>query len=179
MDPDGRSLVYLGVWCNFPAGTNLCTGGGSGPDTYRDTQVRSLSTDPRGGPLNSGALLLTQSARYPVIAGAVAGPDGGDLTPLVLSGHLTVKADTAAWSRIAVEHVSVASGALLGVGYRSSTQGNDGLPEDDWISADPSGRYLHFSYTGQNGIYTGWISQGRIHLLPIKQPYLGYVITAW
>jgi hypothetical protein len=176
---DGQSLVYLGVWCNFPPATNLCAGGGSGPDTYRDTQVRSLSTDTAGGALDSGALLLTQSARYPVIAGAIAGPDGGDLTLLVLSGHLTASAVTAAWSRVAVEHVSAVSGSLLGVAYRSSALDGEGQPNGVWVSADPSGRYLLFSYQGPGGFYTGWISQGRIHRLPIKQPYLGYVITAW
>jgi hypothetical protein len=46
---------------------------------YRDTQVRSLSVATGGGALDSGALLLTQSARYPVIADAIAGPVAGSI----------------------------------------------------------------------------------------------------
>src|SRR5580693_5231447 len=81
---------------------------------YRDTQVRSLSVTAGGGALDSGALLLTQSARYPVIADAIAGPEAGQLNIVVLSGHASVEGT---WSKVAVERVAAVSGALLGVEY--------------------------------------------------------------
>jgi hypothetical protein len=32
---------------------------------------------------------------------------------------------------------------------------------------------------GRGGFVTGWIGQGRVHLLPVEQPYSGYLIAAW
>jgi hypothetical protein len=171
---DGQSLVYLAQWCDFPGPTNPCTGT-SGPDGYRDTQVRSIRIASGGGKLSSGLLLLSQSARYPVIVAALAGPDGSRLSVLVLSGHLNASGE---WSRVAVEHVTI-GGSLLGVDYRAATRGVGGKPDWTWLSADPSGRYLLFSYQAAGGFVTGWIGQGRVHLLPVKQPYLGYLISAW
>lgn len=171
---DGQSLVYLALWCNFPGPTNPCTGT-SGPDGYRDTQVRSLRVASGGGTLSSGLLLLRQSARYPVIVAAAAGPDGSDLSLLVLSGRVNASGE---WSRVAVEHVTI-NGSLRGVDYRAATRGVGGRPDWTWLSADPTGRYLLFSYQATAGFVTGWIGQGTVHLLPVKQPYLGYLITAW
>jgi hypothetical protein len=173
---DGRSLVFLALWCDFPAASNLCIGTQSGSNGYRDTQVRSLSVATGGGALGSGALLLTQSARYPVIADAIAGPEAGQLNIVVLSGHASVEGT---WSKVAVERVAAVSGALLGVAYRATASGGEGQPGNVGISADPSGQYLLFSYGGRGGLYTGWIGQGRLHFLPVKQPYLGLAITAW
>lgn len=171
---DGRSLVYLALWCNFPGPTNPCTGT-SGPDGYRDTQVRSLRVASGGGTLSSGLLLLRQATGYPVIVAALAGPDGSDLTLLVLSGRVNASGE---WSRVAVEYVSI-NGSLLSVDYRVVPQGFGGKPDWTWLSADPSGRYLLFSYQASGGFVTGWLGQGGIHLLPVKQPYVGYLITAW
>jgi hypothetical protein len=156
---DGQSLVYLGLWCNFPPATNPCTGASSGPDGYRDTQVRSLNVAAAGGKLDDGALLLRQSARYPVIAGAAAGPDGSDLSVLVLSGPL--KEYT--WSNVAVEHVSTVTGSLLGVDYRSSAGGPSDLT---WIGADPSGWYVLFAGSVPERFSAGWISHGTFRRLP-------------
>jgi hypothetical protein len=169
--PDGKSLVYLGQWCDLSPAAGQCPGGGSGPQMYRDTQVRSLAAATGGGLLD-GTLLFGQSARYPVIAGVLAGPDG-DLTLLVLSGHLV---DGLAWSKIAVERVS-ASGTLLGVDYHSLTQGSEGQPEYVSLSADPSGRYLLVGYNGKGGLAIGWIGQGKFHRL--MPPHLGNSVTAW
>ena len=129
-----------------------------------------------GGALDSGALLLTQSARYPVIADAVGGPEAGQLTIVVLSGQASAEGS---WSKVAVERVAAVSGALLGVEYRANASGGEGQPDEVGINADPSGQYLLFSYLGRGGLYTWWIGQGRLHSLPIKQPYLGLAITAW
>lgn len=174
--PDGQSVVFLGLWCNFPPDSNLCSGTQSGTDGYRDTQVRSLRAGTGGGALDRSALLLTQSARYPVISGAVAGPDPSELYLLVLSGQ---PGAAGSWSQVAVERVSAVNGSLLGVEYRAAIHGGEGRPSEVGISADPSGRYLLFSYLGDGGLYTGWIGPGKLHFLPIKQPYLGISITAW
>jgi hypothetical protein len=184
---DGRSLVFLGQWCKFPAASRLCSGP-SGSQGYRETQVRSLSVAAGGGALNQGSVLLTQSARYPVIAAAVAGPAPSELSVIVLSGR---PGAGGTWSKIAVERVADGSGALLGVDYRANTIGDEGQTGNVSISADPSGRYLLLSYsgpggyngpagyTGQGGFYTGWIGQGKLHFLPIEQPYSGWWISAW
>jgi hypothetical protein len=69
---------------------------------------------------------------------------------------------------------------VLGVDYRhSSNPGIGGPLYGIWLSADPSGQHLLFSSSGSGGWFTGWIGQGALHPLPIKQPYSGYPITAW
>jgi len=173
--PRGSSLVYLALWCNPPAASNPCTGA-AGQDGYRDTQVRSLSPASRGGSLNSGALLLNQPARYPVIAAAIAGPDGVDLTLVVLSGHVNASGQ---WSRVGVEDVAAGSGALLRVDYSSPTTAYEGQPRGVFLSADPTGRSLLLSYQTVTGQVSGWISQGRFHLLPISMPGPDFLLAAW
>jgi len=46
-------------------------------------------------------------------------------------------------------------------------------------AADPSGQHLLLTYGVRRGFRTGWISQGRLRPLPIRQPYPGHQITAW
>jgi hypothetical protein len=145
-------------------------------DGYRDTQVRSLRVETGGGRLDRSALLLTQSARYPIIADAVAGPDPSELNLVVLSGQADADGS---WSKVAVDRVSAVNGSLLGVGYHAAARGGEGQPDAVGISPDPSGRYLLFSYLGAGGLYTGWLGQGKLHFLPIKKPYLGMSISAW
>jgi hypothetical protein len=169
---DGRSLVFLGLWCDYPTAASRCAGT-SGPGDYRDTQVRSLSVGTGGGTLDRSAVLLSQSARYPVITAAVAGPGPAELNVVVLSGKT---GSSGSWSKAAVENVSAVNGSLLGVAYRWAPQGDAGQPV---ISPDPSGHYLLLSYALPGGLHTGWIGVGKLHLLPIRQPYLGYWITAW
>jgi Tol biopolymer transport system component len=169
---DGQSLVYLGLWCDLPAGSDECPGG-SGAQAYRDTQVRSLRVSTGGGTLDRGAPLLTPSARYPVISGAVAGPDGSDLVVLVLSGHLSGQQ----WSQFAVEHVSADGGSVLGVYFHASAQDGAGQPGTSWISADPSGKYVLFSYNAPAGQVLGWVSGGTFHRLSLPG-YLGWTV-AW
>jgi hypothetical protein len=180
---NGRSLVFLALWCAEPWDMTVC-GGTPGPHEYRDTQVRSLSVGTGdgtgagtgGGTLDRSAVLLTQSARYPVIASVTAGPGAAELTAVVLSGQPEAGG---AWSRVAVDRVSAANGALLGVAYQAAAVGDERQADGVVISADPSGRYQLFGYAGPGGLYTGWIGSGRLHPLPIKQPYPDYGITTW
>ena len=72
---DGRSLIFLGQWCDPPGLTAFCSGG-SAPGEYRDAQVWSLSVATGGGSLTRGRVLLRQSARFPIIAQALGGPGG-------------------------------------------------------------------------------------------------------
>jgi hypothetical protein len=120
-------------------------------------------------------VLLAQSARYPVIASAVAGPGPAELTVLVLSGK---PGSAGSWSEVAVERVSAVNGSLLGVMYRAAAHGGDGQPDSVGISADPSGRYLLFSYLGPGGFSIGWIGSGKLHFLPVKQPDSGMSLMA-
>lgn len=171
---DGQSLVYLALWCNLPAG-NPCTGA-SGSDGYRDTQVRSLRVAAGGGPLDSGHVLLSQSARFPVIVQALAGPDGSDLSVLVLYGHVNA---AGVWPRVAVEHVSAVNGSLLGVDYHAITQPNGGEPDFTWLSTDPSGRYVIYNYAAPLAYVTGWIDRGGLNPLPIGATTVGPLVIAW
>jgi hypothetical protein len=171
----GNWLVFLALWCANPWDMSVC-GGTPGPHEYRDTQVRSLSGGMGGGSLTRSAVLLTQSARYPVIASVTAGPGAAEITAVVLSG----KPESAGvWPRVAVDRFSTTDGALLGVAYQAAAAGDEGEAYGVVISADPSGRYQLLSYVRPAGLYTGWIASGRLHLLPIKQPYAGSGITTW
>ena len=176
---NGSSLVFLALWCANPWDMSVC-GGTPGPHEYRDTQVRSLSVGAGGaaggGALDRSAVLLTQSARYPVIASVTAGPGPAELTAVVLSGP---PESAGAWPRVAVDRFSTADGALLGVAYQAAAAGDERQAYGVGISADPSGRYQLFTYVRPAGLYTGWIGSGRLHLLPIRQPYPYYGITTW
>ncbi len=163
---DSRSLVFLGVWCDLPRQSPGCPGP-SGPGGSRYAQVRSINAATRSGTLDHSVVLLAQSARYPVIASALAGPDPAELDVLVLQGTMS---SSGSWSKAEVERVSAVNGELLGVAYRWVGHGDEGLGVG--INSDPSGRYLLFTYySGHASYYTGWIGGGRLHLLPIKQPY--------
>src|SRR5690348_7931231 len=117
--PDGRSLVFRAVWCWPIPNSDVCLDQPGQPG-YRAAEIRSLDVGTSGGTLDHGSTLrLSQSARYPVIADAVAGP-GGELILAVLSGP----ADAAT---LTVERVG-ATGKRLGVLYRSTAYGTVGLP---------------------------------------------------
>ncbi len=53
----------------------------------RTAEVRALNPAAGGGRLDSGPVLLRQSARYPYIAQAEISPDGTTITAVVLSGR--------------------------------------------------------------------------------------------
>jgi hypothetical protein len=175
---DGRSLIFLGQWCDLPGPTASCSGG-SAPGAYRDAQVWSLSVATGGGSLTRGRLLLRQSVRLPHIAQALGGPGGPDLTVAVVSGQLA----DGNWRVLTVEDVSAATGAVLHVDYRLSLpRGQERLPQQVWLTADPSGQHLLISYGVDGGFTIGWIGYGALHRLPITQPYLpnnATLIIAW
>ena len=181
---DSRSLVFLALWCNPQPGPgeNPCTGT-SGPNGFRDTQVRTLDVTTGGGQLTSGRVLLTQSKRFPVIQEAYAGPDLGDLTLVVLSGHVNA---AGAWSELTIERVSAATGAVRTVLYRTSDlHGQEGKPGWILLIPDATGRHLLFSYVTSPPdlrYFTGSISGGRFRLLPGEEPYpavLASFIGTW
>jgi hypothetical protein len=177
---DGRSLIFLGQWCDPPGPTTSCSGG-SAPGTYRDAQVWSLSVATGGGSLTRGHVLLRQSARFPLIAQAVGpgGSGGSDLTVAVLSGQVA----NGNWRVLTVEDVSAATGTVRHVEYGLSLgRGQGRLPQQVWLTADPSGQHLLISYGVDGGFTIGWIGYGALHRLPITQPYLPNdttLIIAW
>jgi hypothetical protein len=179
---DGRSIVFLAEWCNPDMYYNLCSGTMSGPDGYRDTQVRSLPvTGPgasTGGSLNTGSiLLLTQSRRYPVIETALAGPAPSELYLLVLSG--TPGAD-GTWSQLEVDGVSATSHRLLGVEYHAAThQSGEGEVHGVMLGTDPGDQHLLLNYFTRQGFATSWIGRGALHVLPGAQSYHDAPMTVW
>lgn len=178
---DGRSLIFLGQWCDPPGQTTSCSGG-SGPGAYRDAQVWSLGVATGGGSLTRGRVLLRQSARFPLVAqalGGPGGPGGSDLIVTVLSDRLA----DGSWRVLTVGDVSAATGAVRHVDYGLSVpRGQSRSPQQVWLAADPSGQHLLISYAGDGGFIIGWIGQGALHRLPIPQPYLpgnATLIIAW
>ena len=168
--PDGRSLVFRAVWCHPIPNSDVCLDQ-SGQPGYRAPEIRSLDVGTRGGTLDHGSTLrLSQSARYPVIADAVAGPGGG-LILAVLSGP----ADAAT---LTVERVG-AAGKRLGVLYRSRAYGTEGRPDSVTLTPSATGTYLLIAYNGPNGPVTGWIDHGKLRFLPNKHPEPGLLITGW
>jgi hypothetical protein len=168
--PDGRSLVFRAVWCHPNPNSDVCLDDPGRPG-YRGAQVRSLDVGTSGGTLGHGSTLrLSQSARYPVIADAVAGPGGG-LILAVLSGP----ADAAT---LTVERVD-AAGKRLGVLYRSTAYGTVGLPASVTLTPDSTRHYLLVTYNSPNGLVSGWIDHGKLRFLPNKHPKPGLPITAW
>jgi hypothetical protein len=175
---DGRSLIFLGQWCDPPGPTASCSGG-SAPGAYRDAQVWSLSVATGGGSLTRGRVLLRQSVRFPFIAQALGGPGGSDLTVAVPSDRLA----NGNWRVLTVEDVSAATGTVLHVDYGLSLgRGQGRSPQQVWLTADPSGQHLLVSYAVDGGFIIGWIGHGALRRLPITQPYLPNnptLIIAW
>jgi hypothetical protein len=167
---DGRSLVFRAVWCHPIPNSDVCLDDPGQPG-YRGPQVRSLDVGTKGGTLHHGSTLrLSQSARYPVIADAVAGPGGG-LILAVLSGP----ADAA---NLTVERVD-ATGKRLGVLYRSTAYGTVGVPASVTLTPDATLHYLLLAYNSPNGLVSGWIDHGKLRFLPARHPNSRLLITAW
>lgn len=79
----GRQLVYLGQTCGRAMeDSEACNAGG------QTAEVRVRNPAAHGGRLDSGRVLLRQSARYPYIAQAQISPDGSTITAIVLSGRV-------------------------------------------------------------------------------------------
>lgn len=158
------------MWCHPIPNSDVCLDNPGQPG-YRSPQIRSLDVGTTGGTLHHGSTLrLSQSARYPVIADAVAGP-GGELILAALSGP----ADAAT---LTVERVD-AAGKRLGVLYRSTAYGTVGLPASVTLTPDSTRHYLLLTYNSPNGLASGWIDHGKLRLLPARHPTPGLLITAW
>jgi hypothetical protein len=171
-------LIFLGQWCD-PAGQTTTCDRTSEPGGYRDAQVRSLNVATGGGSLTRSRVLLRQSARFPLIAQALGGPGGSDLTVAVLSGQVA----NGNWRVLTVEDVSAATGTVLHADYRLSLpRGQGRSPQQVWLIADPSGQHLLISHGVDGGFTIGWIGHGALHRLPITQPHMPHnatLIIAW
>jgi hypothetical protein len=176
---DGRSVVFLALWCNPAIALNLCADAFV-PTLSRMEQVGSIPVTSGGGSLARGTVLLRQQGSLagpiPVIADAVAGPRPDELTLVLLSGRTTA---AGAWPVATVERVAASNGSVLGTDYRLAAGRGGQPPHDIELGADPGGRHLLLTYGSRSGFVTGWISQGTLRPLPIRQPYLGFPITAW
>lgn len=164
----GQSLVFLAQWCDdHTYAVGYCSGANT-PTGYRDAQVRSLTASTGGGSLDNGQLLLRQSAKYPAIAQAIAGPGGQGLTVVVLSGPVKVTDNTALWHHLAIDQIS-ADGSPAGTGYQADFAGTVrlGAVMLDW---DPSDTHLIFSEIGPQVVYAR-VAGGMLHRLPFSNPH--------
>jgi hypothetical protein len=149
---DGRELVFLAVTKCIQASRCEPTG----------EEVRALSPAASGGELDSGRLLLRESALRGASAdylnGAVISPDGSALTVVIM--HSGPQVDSTL-----VVQFSAATGRQtrtlyqVGTGSGFSYQG---------FGSDPSGRYLLLDVGPSSGAVNGWIYHGQ--LVPLPSP---------
>jgi hypothetical protein len=172
---DGRSVVFLMLWCDSAVNLNLCLSA-LGPPASRTEQVRSVPLTSAAGSLARSTVLLGQDGTLPFIADAVVGPRPGELTLAVLSART---AATGGRPVATVERVAARTGSVLGISYRLVLGPDEETPQGVVLGADPSGQHLLLTYGVPGGFRTGWISQGRLRPLPVRQPYPGPSITAW
>jgi hypothetical protein len=149
---DGRTLVVLESRC--PRGRYLahCNG-------HAAMQVRAYSPASQGGSLESGQVLLQQSALRPAGTSLVDGfilPDGSAVTALLAScpphGPCT----------LSVAQISVGTGRVLRVLYQVHTGSRFAGFFERFFSSDPSGRYLILDAGAGNARVNGWIDHGRL-----------------
>ena len=141
----GRQLVYLGQSCaHFQPNSEVCAAG------VRTAQVRALDPAARGGRLDSGPVLLNQSARLPYIVQAQISPDGTTITAVVLTGRKTTSHGLSDLlpPNLSVIQVSRASGQPLRVLYQRYlgriTDMNTG-PDFLQLSQDSAGQHWMLS----------------------------------
>jgi hypothetical protein len=167
----GRQLVYLGQSCaHFQPNSEMCASG------VRTAQVRALNPAAPGGRLDSGPVLLDQSAALPYIAQAQISPDGTTITAVVLTGR---KISSHGLSDLLPPHLSViqvsrASGQPLRVLYqrylgRTTRMNTD--PDVLQLSQDSAGQ--HWMLSGGlcgglhcQGAFNGWLRDGLLVPLP-------------
>jgi hypothetical protein len=180
---DQQELVFTAQWCKpFEVNSQVCEKAASGG--RRAAEVRALNPAAGGGRLDSGQLLLRQSARYPYIASAAISPDGTTITALVLHGPVRVPSPGTVPDHLSVVQISAATGRQLRVLYQRLTG-----PTFVWqLSPDASARQWLLDgvdvYGGGDGPrsqsrlgFNGWIGNGRLHRL---QPAGGYLAgEAW
>ena len=167
--PDGRSLVFRGVWCTPVPNSDVCLGTPGQPG-YPRTEIRSVDAGAKSGNLGHHSdVLVKQSSGNSVVADAVPGPDG-ELTLAVLSGP-------GSQANLVVERTH--PGALPDVLYRSRAYGTEGRPDSVTLTPSAAGTYPLIAYNGPNGPVTGWIDHGKLRFLPNKHPKPGLPIAGW
>ena len=143
---DGRELVFLAVTKCIQNPRCEPTG----------EQVRALSPAANGGQLDSGQLLLRQSALRGLSAGyingAVVSPDGSALAVVIM--HSGPQSDTTS-----VIQYSAVTGRQTRVLYQVSTGSGFSYR---FFSSDPSGRYLLLDVGPTSGAVNGWIDHGQL-----------------
>ena len=179
----GRQLVYLGQSCySLKLNSEVCAHGG------RTAEVRALNPAAGGGRLDSGPVLLRQSARYPYIAQAEISPDGTTITAVVLTGRITSAHGIRAVAPpdLSVIQVSRSSRQPL----RALYQRNLGLVADintgpDFLQLSRDGSGQHWLLNGGltcaagrcTAGFNGWLRDGGLVPLP---PVTGQEVNeAW
>jgi hypothetical protein len=182
----GRELVVLGQWCGAHAAFDheVCmvtrsSRPGAPPTEVpgaRAAEVWALNPASRGGQLDSGRLLLRQSARYPYIAQALISPDGSTITAVLMSGPVIKSKNQGpglAPDHLSVQQISVATGKQQAVLYQrriGATSAVNAVPDFLALVADGAGTHLMLnggicSGRCQSG-FNGWIHGGR--LIPLQ-----------
>jgi hypothetical protein len=167
----GRQLVYLGQTCrSFQLNSEVCRRVG------RTAEVRALNPAAGGGRLDSGPVLLRQSARYPYLAQAEISPDGATITAVVLTGRMTStnKVFDPVPPHLSVISVSRSSGQPLRVLYQRNlghTANINQGPEFLQLSQDGAGQHWllngGLSCAGQcTAGFHGWLRDGGLVPLP-------------
>ena len=169
---DQQELAFTVQWCKpFEVNSQTCEQADKGG--RRAAEVRALNPAARGGRLDSGRLLLRQSARYPYIASAAISPDGTTITALVLHGPVRVPSPGTVPDHLSVVQISAATGRELSVLYRrrlGDTGEINGSPDPLALSTNATGRNLMLivgvcNLHCTNGL-NGWIHGGR--LIPLQ-----------
>jgi hypothetical protein len=149
-EPDGRSLVFLALWCREGiVGSGYCTAG------RHYAQVRTLSLAAGGGLLSQGSVLLSQSARYPYLVQALLSPGGNSLTVVGLRGPYAGKVFPVP-QHLQVIQVPLAKGGRPRLLYHGVTGGYI----DAFLGSDASGRYLLLDWRAN-----GWLDHGVLRPL--------------
>ena len=170
---DGRQLVYLGQSCHrLQLNSEACAHGG------RTAEVRALNPAAGGGRLDSGPVLLRQSARYPYIAQAQITPDGTTITAVVLTGRLSSAHGVSDLvpPDLSVIQVSRGTGQPLRVLYQRNlgrtTDVNSG-PDFLQLSQDSAGQHWMLNAglcvgSCRDG-FNGWLRDGGlVPLVPLN-----------
>jgi hypothetical protein len=71
------------------------------------------------------------------------------------------------------------TGAVLGTEYRLVTGPGGQSPRDITFAADASGQHQLLAYSVGGGWRIGWLGQGQLHRLPVRQASPRFSITAW
>ncbi len=169
---DGQQLVYLGQSCrHLQVNSEACVYGG------RTAEVRALNPAAGGGRLNSGPVLLRQSARYPYIAQAEISPDGTTITAVVLTGRMTSThgARDTVPPDLSVIQVSRSSGQLLRVLYQRNLGRTPVINTGpDFLQLSQDGPGQHWLLNGGLACaagrctagFNGWLRDGGLVPLP-------------